>query len=112
MDSLKMKRKRWEPDESQLATIRGMLAKGEGQRAIARVVGVSESIINRVMQEHRLPYLGKQAPQTLHRDPTPEEIAERAAVERANHLAVMRERGPKGEYCGRMGNPRVCKVMV
>ena len=107
MKTLLSKRPRWEPTEEQLQIIKAMLCAGKGQTEITGFLGVSMSVLSRVMKDHGLRYAGRRS---LHSDPTPEEIEARTAEARKASLARKRlEESPK-ERPPRL--PKVASIYV
>jgi hypothetical protein len=64
-------------------TLRQLWARGDSYQEIAAALGCSQSYISRLKVRHRLPDRQKPTSEILADDPTPEQIAERAAECRA-----------------------------
>lgn len=70
-----------------------MWASGVSNADIAAALGCSESFVTKLARRHRLPRRQKPPKEIFENDPTPEQIAERAAEIRARHMAEMRALG-------------------
>lgn len=77
MKSLALRRRRWQPTKEQLFLIRQMFARGDGQKKVAECLGIGVTIVDRVMEEYGIEYVGPRPREPRHRDPTPAEIEER-----------------------------------
>jgi hypothetical protein len=75
------------------ATLRRLWARGDSYPEIAAALGGSQSYVHRLKTRHKLPNRQKATRDILDDDPTPEEIAERAAECRARRV----QPEPKGE---------------
>jgi hypothetical protein len=64
-------------------TLRQLWARGDSYQEIAAALGCSQSFVSRLKDRHKLPNRQKATRDILADDPTPEEIAERAAECRA-----------------------------
>jgi hypothetical protein len=80
-------------------TLHRLWARGDSYQEIAAALGCSQSFVSRLKDRHKLPNRQKATRDILADDPTPEEIAERAAECRAKRV----QPEPKGE---RVSTPR------
>jgi hypothetical protein len=76
-----------------VATLHRLWARGDSYQEIAAALGCSQSFVSRLKDRHKLPNRQKATKDILEDDPTPEEIAERAAECRARRV----QPEPKGE---------------
>lgn len=67
-----------------------MWARGDSREEIAAALGCSTSHVQELCKRHRLPPRQRANKEIFENDPTPEQIAERAAEIKARHLAAMR----------------------
>jgi hypothetical protein len=74
-------------------TLHRLWARGDSYQEIAAALGCSQSFVSRLKDRHKLPNRQKATNDILADDPTPEEIAERAAECRARRV----QPEPKGE---------------
>jgi len=74
-------------------TLHQLWASGASYVEIAAALGCSQSFVSRLKDRHKLPNRQKATRDILADDPTPEEIAERAAECRARRVVAT----PKGE---------------
>jgi hypothetical protein len=82
-----------------VATLHLLWARGDSYQEIAAALGCSQSYVHRLKTRHKLPNRQKATRDILADDPTPEEIAERAAECRSRRV----QPEPKGE---RVSTPR------
>jgi len=82
-----------------VATLHRLWARGDSYQEIAATLGCSQSYVHRLKTRHKLPNRQKATRDILADDPTPEEIAERAAECRSRRV----QPEPKGE---RVSTPR------
>ena len=75
------------------ATLHRLWARGDSYQEIAAALGCSQSFVSRLKDRHKLPNRQKATKDILADDPTPDEIAERAAECRARRV----QPEPKGE---------------
>ena len=75
------------------ATLHQLWARGDSYQEIAAALGCSQSFVSRLKERHKLPNRQKATREIYEDDPTPEQIAERAAEcrERRAALATLRE---------------------
>jgi len=91
-----------------LALLERLWADGVSYVEIAAALGVSERFVKTLKTRHKLPNRERTQFVFEQVDPTPDEIAERAAAIKARHMADMRERPyPAKANRGRMGAIRV-----
>jgi hypothetical protein len=76
-----------------VATLHRLWARGDSYQEIAAALGCSQSFVSRLKDRHQLPNRQKATRDILADDPTPEQIAERAAECRARRVQPT----PKGE---------------
>jgi hypothetical protein len=76
-----------------VATLHRLWARGDSYQEIAAALGCSQSFVSRLKDRHKLANRQKATRDILADDPTPEEIAERAAECRARRV----QPEPKGE---------------
>lgn len=81
-------------------TLHRLWARGDSYRDIAAALGCSMSYVSRLKLRHRLPNRQKATKEIFEDDPTPEQIAERAAECRA------RRPGPATPKEERVSMPR------
>ena len=74
-------------------TLHRLWARGDSYQEIAAALGCSQSFVSRLKDRHKLANRQKATKDILADDPTPEEIAERAAECRARRV----QPEPKGE---------------
>jgi hypothetical protein len=74
-------------------TLHRLWARGDSYQEIAAALGCSQSFVSRLKDRHKLANRQKATRDILADDPTPEEIAERAAECRARRV----QPEPKGE---------------
>jgi len=74
-------------------TLHRLWARGDSYQEIAAALGCSQSFVSRLKERHKLANRQKATRDILADDPTPEEIAERAAECRARRV----QPEPKGE---------------
>ena len=67
-------------------TLHRLWARGDSYQEIAAALGCSESFVARLKVRHKLPNRQKATKDILADDPTPDEIAERAAECRARRI--------------------------
>lgn len=67
-------------------TLHRLWARGDSYPQIAAALGCSESFISRLKDRHKLPNRQKATREIFEDDPTPEQIAERAAECRARRV--------------------------
>jgi hypothetical protein len=82
------------PIEYCALTLHQLWASGASYQEIAAALGCSESYVHRLKMRHKLPNRQKSTREILEDDPTPEQIAERAAECRARRPGPPE---PKGE---------------
>ena len=75
------------------ATLHRLWARGDSYQEIAAALGCSQSFVSRLKDRHKLPNRQKATKEIFEDDPTPEQIAERAAECRARRVQPT----PKGE---------------
>jgi len=80
-------------------TLHRLWARGDSYQEIAAALGCSQSYVHRLKTRHKLPNRQKPNREIFDADPTPEEIAERAAECRSRRV----QPEPKGE---RVSTPR------
>lgn len=68
------------------ATLHELWARGDSYLEIAAALGCSESFVHHLKKRHKLPNRQKSAKEIFADDPTPEQIAERAAECRARRV--------------------------
>jgi hypothetical protein len=76
-----------------VATLHRLWARGDSYQEIATALGCSQSYVHRLKTRHKLPNRQKATKDILDDDPTPEQIADRAAECRARRV----QPEPKGE---------------
>jgi hypothetical protein len=64
-------------------TLHQLWARGDSYQEIAAALGCSQSFVSRLKERHKLPNRQKATREIYEDDPTPEQIAERAAECRA-----------------------------
>jgi hypothetical protein len=69
-------------------TLHRLWARGDSYQEIAAALGCSQSFVSRLKDRHKLPNRQKATKDILADDPTPEEIAERAAECRARRVVA------------------------
>jgi hypothetical protein len=74
-------------------TLHRLWARGDSYQEIAAALGCSQTFVSRLKERHKLSNRQKATRDILADDPTPEEIAERAAECRARRV----QPEPKGE---------------
>jgi hypothetical protein len=74
-------------------TLHRLWARGDSYQEIAAALGCSQTFISTLKDRHKLPNRQKPNREIFDADPTPEEIAERAAECRARRVVAT----PKGE---------------
>ena len=67
-------------------TLHRLWARGDSYQEIAAALGCSQSFVSRLKDRHKLPNRQKATKDIFADDPTPEEIAERAAECRARRV--------------------------
>jgi len=67
-------------------TLHRLWASGASYREIAAALGCSQSFVSRLKDRHKLPNRQKATREIFEDDPTPEQIAERAAECRAKRV--------------------------
>lgn len=67
-----------------------MWAAGDSREEIAAALGCSTSHVQELCRRHKLPRRQRPVKEIFENDPTPEQIAERAAEIRERHMAEMR----------------------
>jgi hypothetical protein len=82
------------PIEYCAVTLHQLWASGASYQEIAAALGCSESYVHRLKMRHKLPNRQKSTREIFEDDPTPEQIAERAAECRARRPGLPE---PKGE---------------
>jgi hypothetical protein len=82
------------PIEYCALTLHQLWASGASYQEIAAALGCSESYVHRLKMRHKLPNRQKSTREIFEDDPTPEQIAERAAECRARRPGPPE---PKGE---------------
>ena len=75
-------------------TLHRLWARGDSYQQIAAALGCSQSFVSRLKERHKLPDRQKKTREIFEDDPTPEQIAERAAECRARREGPAE---PKGE---------------
>lgn len=70
--------------------LKRLWARGDTYRQIAAALGCKATTVDDLKRRHKLPNRGRRQGKPV-ADPTPDEIAERAALLRERHLAEMRE---------------------
>jgi len=70
------------------ATLHRLWARGDSYQEIAAALGCSQSFVSRLKDRHKLPNRQKATKDILEDDPTPEQIAERAAECRARRVVA------------------------
>jgi len=70
------------------ATLHRLWARGDSYQEIAAALGCSQSFVGRLKDRHKLPNRQKATKDILDDDPTPEQIAERAAECRARRVVA------------------------
>lgn len=68
------------------ATLHMLWARGDSYQEIAAALGCSESFVHHLKVRHKLPHRQKPTREIFEDDPTPEQIAERAAECRAKRV--------------------------
>jgi transposase len=81
-------------------TLRQLWARGDSYQEIAAALGCSMSFVSRLKDRHKLPNRQRSLREVFENDPTPEQIAERAAECRA------RRPGPAEPKEQRVSAPR------
>ena len=71
-----------------VATLHRLWARGDSYQEIAAALGCSQSFVSRLKDRHKLPNRQKATRDILADDPTPEQIAERAAECRARRVVA------------------------
>ena len=71
-----------------VATLHRLWARGDSYQEIAAALGCSQSFVSRLKDRHKLPNRQKATKDILADDPTPEQIAERAAECRARRVVA------------------------
>jgi hypothetical protein len=74
-------------------TLHRLWARGDSYQEIAAALGCSQSYVHRLKTRHKLPNRQKGTREIFEDDPTPEQIAQRAAECRARRV----QPEPKGE---------------
>ena len=74
-------------------TLHRLWARGDSYQEIAAALGCSQSFVSKLKDRHKLPNRQKATRDIFEDDPTPEQIAERAAECRARRVQPT----PKGE---------------
>jgi hypothetical protein len=74
-------------------TLHRLWARGDSYQEIAAALGCSQSYVHRLKTRHKLPNRQKGTREIFEDDPTPEQIAQRAAECRARRVQPT----PKGE---------------
>jgi hypothetical protein len=69
-------------------TLHRLWARGDSYQEIAAALGCSQSFVSRLKDRHKLPNRQKPNREIFEDDPTPEEIAERAAECRARRVVA------------------------
>jgi hypothetical protein len=69
-------------------TLHRLWARGDSYQEIAAALGCSQSFVSRLKDRHKLPNRQKPNREIFDADPTPEEIAERAAECRARRVVA------------------------
>ena len=67
-------------------TLHRLWARGDSYQEIAAALGCSQSFVSRLKDRHKLPNRQKSTRDILDDDPTPDQIAERAAECRARRV--------------------------
>ena len=75
-------------------TLHRLWARGDSYQEIAAALGCSQSFVSRLKERHKLPDRQRPNREIFEADPTPEQIAERAAECRARREGPAE---PKGE---------------
>jgi hypothetical protein len=70
------------------ATLHRLWARGDSYQEIAAALGCSQSFVSRLKDRHKLPNRQKATKEIFEDDPTPEQIAERAAECRARRVVA------------------------
>jgi hypothetical protein len=70
------------------ATLHRLWARGDSYQEIAAALGCSQSFVSRLKDRHKLPNRQKPNREIFEDDPTPEQIAERAAECRARRVVA------------------------
>jgi len=81
-------------------TLHRLWARGDSYQEIAAALGCSQSFVSRLKDRHKLPNRQKANREIFEDDPTPEEIAERAAE------CLARRVGPPEPKAERYSPPR------
>ena len=71
------------------AKLHELWARGDSYLEIAAALGCSESFVHHLKVRHKLPHRQKPTREIFEDDPTPEQIAERAAECRAKRVVPM-----------------------